>query len=63
MVCNDEINFAYMAKKMFYITLEFKKNTFFLDSQHPNDTCIGIVLMNLAYFQNYMQHSSYYIFL
>ena len=62
MVCNDEINSAYMAKTMFHITLELK-NTFFLDSPHPNDGCIGIVLINLAYFRNYMQHSSYYIFL
>ena len=62
MVCNDEITSTYMAKTMFYITLELKQYIF-LDPPHPNGYCIVIVLNYLPYSQNYMQLSSYYILL
>ena len=58
MVCNE----IYGKKNVPY-NFGMKKKYIFLDSPHPNDGSIGILLINLAYFRNYMQHFSYYIFL
>ena len=63
MVCNYDINSAYVTKTMVHITLELKKKIHFLDPPHPNAYCIVKVLIYLAYFRNYMQPSSYYILL